>query len=269
MTRVGLVTDSSALLTASAAARIGVEVVPVAVALDGSPFDELTSSLDWFYERLRAGATATTSQPSPGELALAYERAAARGAQSIVSIHLDARASGVVPTAELVARDAPVPVTVVDTRTVSFGVGLCVRAAAEALARRGLAGDAARAASRLGAALRNAFVAPAGAGGRIPESEAWTVFRYAEGGAVRISQQDSIADAVNALGEEAFLRRGEIAAAVGHAGRETEAAADTVERLLRARGAAVVERYRVGASVGAHTGPDCFGLFWWPAATRP
>jgi hypothetical protein len=43
-----------------------------------------------------------------------------------------------------------------------------------------------------------------------------------------------------------------------------EAAGDVLERLLRAGGAAEVERYRVGASVGAHTGADSFGLFWWP-----
>ena len=66
MSRIGVVTDSSALLPASVAAGLGVEVVPVPVTLGGEPFDELTSSVDWFYERLRAGAEATSSQPSPG-----------------------------------------------------------------------------------------------------------------------------------------------------------------------------------------------------------
>ena len=104
----------------------------------------------------RSGAAATTSQPSPGDLAAAYERAAAGGARTVVSIHLDATVSGVVSSAELAAREAPIPVVVVDTRTVSFGVGLCVRAAAAALAEGGSAGDAARAAARLGGRMRNA-----------------------------------------------------------------------------------------------------------------
>jgi DegV family protein with EDD domain len=264
--RVAICTDSSALLSASAAASLGVDVVPLAVLLDGEPFDELTSSVDWFYERLRAGATAMSSVPSPGELAAAYARAEARGAESIVSIHLDASVSGLVSAAELAARESRLLVQVVDTRTVSYGVGLSVRAAAEAVAAGGTAGDAVRAASRVGASIRNAFVVRAAPGGRIPETPSWTMFRYAGGAAERVSHHRSTEDAVQALARDAFAAGGEIVAAVGHAARELEDAADGLERVLRSAGAKDVERYRVGASVGAHTGPETFGLFWWPAS---
>jgi fatty acid-binding protein DegV len=263
--KVTLCTDSSSLLDASTAAGLGVDVVPVAVALDGEPYDELTSSIDWFYERIRAGAVAATSVPSPGEIATAYARAAARGADIVVSIHLDATVSGVVSAAELAARDAEIPVRVVDSGTVSYGVGLCVRIAAETLAQGGSAGDVARQASRTGRAQRNLFAVRTGPGGRIPETRGWTVFRYAGGVAERVSQHPSVEEAIRAMGEEAFMRGNEIAAAVGHAGREMEDAADALQRFLRERGAVEVERYRVGASVGAHTGADSFGLFWWPA----
>ena len=47
------------------AAGLGVEVVDVPVALDGEPFDVLTSSLDWFYERMRAGAKRRPPSPAP------------------------------------------------------------------------------------------------------------------------------------------------------------------------------------------------------------
>ncbi|MGH3110054.1 MAG: DegV family protein, partial [Gaiellaceae bacterium] len=104
MSRVAICTDSSSLIPASAAASLGVDVVPVAVTLDDEPFDELTSSLDWFYARLRAGATVTTSQPTPFDFATAYERAAARGSESVISIHLDARVSGTVSAAEVASR---------------------------------------------------------------------------------------------------------------------------------------------------------------------
>jgi fatty acid kinase fatty acid binding subunit len=264
---VAICTDSSSLLSASEAASLGVDIVPVAVTLAGEPFDELTSSVDWFYERLRAGAVATTSQPSPGELAAAYERAVERGADSIVSVHVDARASGTVASAELAAREASLFVQVVDTRTVSYGVGLSVRAAAEALAAGGTAGDAARAASRKGGAVRNAFVVRESPGGRVPSSGAWTVGRFEGAAAARIAQCPSIPEAIAALGREALAGEGPIAAAVGHAGRELEAAADDLaRRLAEVDGVLEVERYRVGAAVGAHTGPDSFGLFWWPAS---
>jgi fatty acid-binding protein DegV len=240
-------------------------VVPVAVTLDGEPFDERTSSLDWFYERMRAGAAATTSQPSPGEFARAYERAASRGARSVLSIHLDSRISGIASSAELAARDASVPVKVVDTRTVSYGVALCVLAAVEAAAAGGLAADAALAATRLGAVLENAFVALASPGGRVPAGASWTIFRFAHGGALRMFECVSLAEVEARLATLALEGEEPLSAAVGHAGRAVEAAANQLaHRLARSERVLAVERYRVGASVGAHTGPDSFGVFWWP-----
>jgi fatty acid-binding protein DegV len=213
---------------------------------------------------MRAGAEATTSQPSPAEFATVFERATERGAESIVSIHLDSRISGTVSSAETAAVSAELPVVVVDTRTVSFGVGLCVRAAAAALAAGGAAGDAARAASRCGAAIQNAFVVRAGPGGRVPPNEGWTVFRYQHGVATRISVCASLTEAVAELVRIAVDEGAPTSVAIGHAGREIEPAADELSRRLRnAHGVPDVERYRVGASVGAHTGADSFGLFWW------
>jgi DegV family protein with EDD domain len=262
---VAICTDSSALLSVTTAASLGLEVVPIAVALDDEPFDELTSSLDWFYERLRAGKTPTTSQPSPGDFAAAYERVAARGARTVVSIHLDGRVSGTVASAEIAAWDAPVPVTVVDTRVVSWGVGRCVRAAAEAVAGGGSGGDAARAASRLGGKMRNAFVARGGPGGRIPAEASWMVLRYEDGVVSRMWDCASAGEAAERIAAHVVDRDDRIATAVGHASGGVIAAADRLARRLDASELVTeVERYRVGASVGAHTGPDSFGAFWWP-----
>ena len=237
------------------------------MALDGEPFDELTSSLDWFYERMRAGAQATTSQPTPSDFATAFRRSAERGADGIVSIHLDSRISGTVSAAETAAVSAELPVVVIDTRTVSFGVGLCVRAAAAALAAGGAAGDAARAASRCGAGIQNAFVVRSSPGGRVPPSEGWTLFRYQHGAATRISVCASLTEAVAELVVLAVEDGPPLSVAIGHAGREIEPAADELARRLRnTHGVPDLERYRVGASVGAHTGADSFGLFWRSAA---
>jgi fatty acid-binding protein DegV len=241
--------------------------VPIAVTLDGDPFDERTSSLDWFYERLRAGAVTTTSQPSPGDFADAYDRAASRGAQTVVSIHLDSRVSGTVSSADIAARHARLPVKVVDTRTVSFGVALCVRAAAQAAAAGGLAGDAVRAAAGLGPLLENAFVALGSPGGRVPAATSWAVLRFTDGGASRIFECASVAEAVGRMASLALDGEEPVSAAVGHAGRAVETAADRLaHRLVRSERVHAVERYRVGASVGAHTGPDSFGMFWWPTS---
>ncbi len=151
LTRIALCTDSSSLLSPVAAAALDVSVVPVPVALDGRPFED---SVDAFYDRMRAGAAATTSQPSPGAFLAAYADLASHGATSILSLHLDGRVSGVTASAEIAARDASIPVTVVDLPTVSYGVALCVRAARAELVDGATATQAGATASAAGGRAR-------------------------------------------------------------------------------------------------------------------
>jgi fatty acid-binding protein DegV len=260
-------TDTSALLTDAAADRPDIEVVPVQVTLDDEPFDDPYASVDDFYERLAGGAKALTSQPSPGAFADAYERLAGRGARHILSIHLDGRVSGTTTAAELASRSAPVPVRVLDTGTASFGVGACVRAAAEALDRGAPAAEAGVVAKRLGRRMRNAFVAPAAPGGRVAGDPGWSVLSL-EGGVTRIlAACDAVSEALAFMVALAADAAAPVRVAVGHAGSVVEAEADALaNRLARYPSVLGVERYRVGPAVGAHTGPRSFGLFWWPGS---
>ena len=76
----------------------------------------------------------------------AYERAAAAGAEEVLSIHLSGEVSGTYESAQLAARDAPVPVHTVDTRQLGMAVGFAVLTR-RGRARRGrLCGEAADAA---------------------------------------------------------------------------------------------------------------------------
>jgi fatty acid-binding protein DegV len=244
-----------------AAAELGVDVVAIAVALDGEPFD---GSADTFYGRMRAGAVATTSQPSPGDFLAAYESAAAEGATSILSLHLDRRVSGVAESAALAAREATLPIRVVALPTISYGVGLCVRAASAVLRGGGGVTDAAADAERIATSLDNVFVARAAPGGRVSGGADWALLRLAGGTAEQISTHEALADAAGAMTRRILSDRPGLVA-VGHAGAELEAGADRLAHELVGAGVAVVERYRVTPSVGAHTGPDSFGAFWWPA----
>ncbi len=235
------------------------------MTLDDEPFDERSGAIDDFYARLRTGVVAATSQPSPANFAKAYQRAASQGAESIISIHLDSRTSGTIASAASAARDAQLPVIVVDTHTASFGVAVCVRAAAEITARNGSAEDAAQAASRLGPKVENIFVARAGPGGRVPKGTGWALLRFADGATSTIATCGSVSAAVEEMARHVLRRGTRISAAVGHAGREMESAADALaHRILGRKGVSAVERYRVGASVGAHTGSESLGVFWWP-----
>ncbi len=109
MNAVAMCTDSSALFPDGVAERLGVTVIPIAITLDDVTVADGDLLLDHFYARLSEGAQVTTSQPSPGALLEAYARAAAAGAEQILSIHLDARVSGTASSAELAAREAPIP----------------------------------------------------------------------------------------------------------------------------------------------------------------
>jgi len=232
--------------------------VPIAVAVDGQSFD---GSADLFYERMREGAVATTSQPSPGAFLTAYERAAEDGAAAVLSLHLDRRVSGVAASAERAAEDAPVPVLVVDLPTVSFGVAVSVRAAAAALRRGESTAEAGEMARRTASTLDNVFVARAAPGGRVSASEEWAILRFADGTSHVLGHQSLVEHVVDDMLQLISARPGW--AAVGHASHEVEPAADRLAHdLLRLETFDDVERYRVTPSVGAHTGPDSFGAFW-------
>jgi fatty acid-binding protein DegV len=271
MTTVAICTDSSALFPPGVVDTLGVTVVPIAITLGGASFDDAELAIDDFYVRLADGAPATTSQPSPGRLLEAYEAAARSGAEEVLSIHLDGRVSGTIQSAELAARDAPIPVTVVDTTTVSFGVGVCVRAAAAALADVASASEAAAVAGAVGATLGNVFVASGGgARGRLPDAAGWAVLEFADGTAVASAVCVDPEQAIEEMVARVAAAEGRLQVAVGHAAASTESAADVLAGSLAALPrVAVVERYRVGAAVGVHTGPLSFGAFWWPPPEPP
>ena len=261
MTLVALCTDSSSLISPAAAAELGVEVVPIPVTLDHEKFDGTT---DGFYARMRQGAVATTSVPSPGAFVEMYERAQGGGATSVLSIHLDRRISGVSESAALAARETTIPVRVVSLPTVSYGVGLCVRAACAALRGGATVSTAAVEAERVATTLDNVFVARSAPDGRVPADDEWTILRFAAGEATGLSTHATVEEATAIMGRR-ILRGRPGLVAVGHAGAELEAAADGLAHDL-VEAVAAVERYRVTPSVGTHTGPDSFGAFWWPAS---
>lgn len=236
--------------------------MPIPVTLDHEPFDGTT---DAFYARMREGAVATTTLPSPGAFVEVYERAQEGGATSVLSLHLDRRISGVSESAALAAREATIPVRVVSLSTVSYGVGLCVRAACAALRGGATASIAAVEAERIATTLDNVFVARSAPGGRVTADDEWTILRFTAGEAAMLSAHATVEEATAIMGRR-ILRGRPGLVAVGHAGAELEAAADGLAHDL-VDAVVAVERYRVTPSVGAHTGPDSFGAFWWPASS--
>ncbi|SEU16193.1 DegV family protein [Nonomuraea wenchangensis] len=131
--RIAVVTDSTACL---AGGVDGVTVVPITMIVSGTPYDDPTSTSPLGSASISTSPSvpASTSRPSPARFAACYAALADSGVTGIVSIHLSAEMSGTVDSARAAARDAPIPVEVIDSRSIGMGLGYPVLAAARAAA---------------------------------------------------------------------------------------------------------------------------------------
>ncbi|WP_409341062.1 DegV family protein [Paenibacillus sp. MBLB4367] len=141
MTNIRIVIDSTADIPRELREALGIEMVPLKVHFGTETFhDSVTIESDQFYEKLAGSPVLpTTSQPSPVEFLETYKRIAAeRPDTQIISIHLAAVLSGTYQSAVLAKSmlEDETDVTVVDSKSASYGIGLMAIAAAQA-ARQG------------------------------------------------------------------------------------------------------------------------------------
>ena len=137
MARVRVVTDSACDLPAPLAAELDIEIVPLTIRFGGEEFvDRQDLSPKEFWARSATSAVLPeTSAPSAGAFEAAFRRAAEAGADGVVCINLSSKLSATIQAAELAAKnlDGELPVRVVDSLSVTMGLGLvCVAAARKA-----------------------------------------------------------------------------------------------------------------------------------------
>jgi DegV family protein with EDD domain len=265
---VAVVTDSACDLPPAAAAEAGVTIVPLLVTLGSQSFlDGVELTADEFWRRVEEGTVPTTASPSIGAFREAYRQAADRGASGVTSVHLSGALSRTADTARQAARDAPLPVAVVDTGSVSAAQGLVALAAAGVAAAGASREDVTRAAHGAVARLRLAAVVDSAdflaRGGRVgPASTAVT-------GSLRIRPVLTIRQGRPVLHSRARTRSRAIddaievvagpaeAAAVFHSG--TPEADDVAARLAGITGVEPLVG-PVGPVTGTHLGPRALGL---------
>ena len=279
---IGLCTDSNAQLPAELAGRYGVEVVPLTVTVDGEDFSEgVDLDADAFYARFAAGRrpAVSTSQPSPGRFAEAFAALAGRGAQQILAVHVGSVVSGTVNSARLAAQTSPVPVRIVDTGTVSFGVACCVWEAGEALARGATIEEAAAVAGAVGDTVGTVFTVGAldlaRSGGRLAAGSGAGTGGSGVPILTMVGGEMQVIGVADDVGTAAEVMAGHVlAAADGSPLRVGLGIADASatplcsaleERLVDASEVREIVRYRIGPSVGAHTGPGTAGVFFYPS----
>lgn len=131
---LAIVTDSTSDLSPELREQSGIRSVPLYVLFDGKMHKDgrdITPA-DLFRGLKEGKKTPSTSQPSPAEFAAVY-REALEAADQVLSVHISGQLSGTVGSARLAAQDFGDRVTVVDSRSVSMGLGMqALRAARRA-----------------------------------------------------------------------------------------------------------------------------------------
>jgi DegV family protein with EDD domain len=272
---VALVTDSTAMLPDEVVRRRGIVVVPLQVVIGTRAYDEgidAEAMPTTVAEALRAREPVSTSRPTPAMFLEVYEQAHRAGADEVLSIHLSGEMSGTYESAQLAARDAPLPVRAIDTRQLGMASGFAVLAAADVLAAGGSGDEAARVALARAAATTSLFYVDTldylRRGGRIGPAAALL------GSALAVKPLLEIVDGRIATREKvrttsrALSRLEELAVAAA-AGQQVDVAVAHLANPQRAEvlASALARRLtanladrdvyvgEVGAVIGAHVGP--------------
>ncbi|WP_353942512.1 DegV family protein [Streptomyces sp. HUAS MG91] len=271
---VAIVTDSTAYLPQRTMERHGITAVPLTVVLGDRALEEGTEiSARSLAEALQKRRPVTTSRPSPELFAETYRRVAESGATDIISLHLSSEFSGTYDAAVLAAREAPVPVRVVDTGMVAMALGFCALAAAETADAGGTVDEAVTAAEKRAAGTSAYFYVDTldylRRGGRIGAAQALFGSALAvkpllqlDGGRIEFLEKVRTASKAIARLQEIVAERagtGQVDIAVHHlaAPERAEALAEWLRE--RVPGLGELHVSEVGAVIGAHTGPGLLG----------
>ncbi|MGA5492992.1 DegV family protein [Streptomyces cinereoruber] len=272
---VAIVTDSTAYLPRQTMERHGITTVPLTVVIGDRALQEGTEiSAEALAQALQKRRSVTTSRPSPEVFAETYREAAEAGARGIVSLHLSAEVSGTYDAAVLAAKDAPVPVRVVDTRMMGMALGFCALAAARTVEAGGSLDEAVAAAEKRAAGISAFFYVDTldylRRGGRIGTAQALLGSAFAvkpllelDGGRIELREKVRTASKAIARLEEIAVERagsGAVDIAVHHLSAPERAA--TLADRLRERVPGIGEFHvsEVGAVIGAHTGPGLLAV---------
>ena len=279
MSRVRIVTDSTACLPPEVAAERGIVVVPLQVVIGAEVHDEGSEGAtpETVAQALREFLPVSTSRPAPAVMLEAYEAAARDGVEAVVSVHLSGEMSGTFESAQLAARKASIPVLPVDSRQVGVATGYAALAAADVLDAGGTAEEAAEAARARAAASSSLFYVDTleylRRGGRIGAAAALfggalavkPLLRIAEGRVATLERVRTSGRALARLEELAVDAAGEeqVDVCVAHLASPDRAAhltSSLATRLADNLGGRDVWCGELGAVLGAHVGPGMLAV---------
>jgi DegV family protein with EDD domain len=132
---ISIVTDSANDLDDAVLAELGITVVPLSIRFGSEEFtDRVNLSPQQFYEKMAASsAVPETAAPAPGAFEQAFRGALDGGADGVLCINLSGELSATIQSARNAARAmGDAPIRIVDSLSVTGGLGSIVAAAARA-----------------------------------------------------------------------------------------------------------------------------------------
>jgi len=277
-----LVTDSTAYLSPELVDAHGIGVVPLHVVVGGRERREgVDVGPGEVAEALRTFTPVSTSRPAPQAFLDVYRDLAEKGADAIVSVHISADMSSTIGSAQLAANSSPVPVTVVDSRSMGMAMGYAVLAGAELASGGGSAEDVADLVrARCDGATVVFYVDTLEhlrRGGRIGKANALLgsalaikpILGLRDGSIVPLERVRTSSRAIARLEDlavEAAASAGSVDVAVHHL--DSLERADKLAERLRSRidGLEELIVVELGAVVGAHVGPGTLAIAISPRA---
>jgi DegV family protein with EDD domain len=136
MSKVALVTDSTAYIPQELLAKYGIRVAPQVLIWNGSTYEDgVNIQPTEFYTRLKtASIMPTSSQVAPASFKRIFEELLAQDCQ-ILAVLISHKLSGTISSAQQIIETMPkAPITIVDSHSTSMAMGFQVLAAAEAAA---------------------------------------------------------------------------------------------------------------------------------------
>jgi len=254
-------------------------VVPLYVNLEGeSRRDGVDLGSDELYRRLAAGAPPpTTSQPTPADFAAVYAELVPRY-ERILSLHLSAKLSGTLASAEAAAAELGGAVRTIDTGTVCAPIAMLGFAIQRRLERGTTEEEVDALVERFrrehGLLFTVETLEYLARGGRIGRASAFLggllsvkpILSLRDGEVVPLSRVRGMSRALDEFRERLEANTTDVPSLrIGLAHAAAPERVRAVEELVaEARPSATIEIVAsLGAVVGAHAGPGTVGLFWF------
>lgn len=272
---VRVVTDSTSDIPHERAAQLGIEVAPLVVLFGDQEFrDGIDLKGDEFYRKLASSTVMpTTSAPSVGAFQEAYRKVIREGADAVLELSLANKLSATygnaAQAAKVVSAETGVPIELIDSGTVSGGLGMPAEIIANE-ARQGASLEQLKAHAqsmfsrvRLYAALDTLEYLRRG--GRIGSAKALLGSLMNVKPLVEVRNGEVLALENARTRSKAQERIGQIAAQQGEIEalavvRSSDEVGEQFTRIARTFWTGPIYQYVLGPVVGTHAGPGAGGI---------